>query len=69
MSEDHPQMINSLQHLAWVMMKSGRWEEAEPLQAKGVERSKKVLGEYHYDDGEHEKSGECLETTGVAERS
>jgi hypothetical protein len=45
----HPSTLRSMNNLAGMYLRQGRWEEAEKLQVEVMEKSKVVLGEEHPD--------------------
>lgn len=48
LGEEHPDILDSMNSLALVYQRQGRWKEAEDMGTILVELSKKVLGEDHY---------------------
>ncbi len=49
LGEDHPDTLASLNNLALLYKKQGRYEEAEPLHIQALEKCRAVLGEDHPD--------------------
>jgi len=46
---EHPDMLTSMNNLAFTYQRQGRWKEAEELQVQVMEICKNVLGPEHPD--------------------
>src|SRR5262249_23999298 len=45
--EEHPDTLNAINNLGWVLQAQGKLAEAEPYYSEAVEKKRRVLGEEH----------------------